>query len=291
MIKIAFSILLAFSLSTADAGSKRKKKTTATSNSVLLSSLGSNSNSCTWTPPRRSPNENPMSYSLTLQQTGIDGNDNPMYESCADAKRRKQTEWMNQNFPKKPYPVLSDQLNPKPYPLFSKEKLKWDPPVGEIAPTVVTKDGIKYGKWQSVSQSPHNCQVHNGEITCKSCSTTTEPFVSSIPCKQDSDCVFVKSNCCTGKCRPHAIHKSQLAEYNSQLKRTCFEAGYFAFGATSKTTGIPTMGCACATNPGVKYTARCTTPPQGIGTFCITTGGGGVAGSGTIGGSGSGTVR
>ena len=58
---------------------------------------------------------------------------------------------------------------------------------------------------------------------CESCSETYEPFVEHKNCKTSNDCALVKADCCSGPCRPLAIHKAQVGKYNARLKEECYE--------------------------------------------------------------------
>ncbi|MDE0518847.1 MAG: hypothetical protein OXH36_04760, partial [Bdellovibrionales bacterium] len=83
---------------------------------------------------------------------------------------------------------------------------------------------------------------------CESCSETYEPFVEHKNCKTSNDCALVKADCCSGPCRPLAIHKAQVGKYNARLKEECY--GHYQppkpvplpIGVTPKPSNCPDRG-------------------------------------------------
>ena len=185
-----------------------------------LSASGSTSN-CTWTPPRLNPTDTNPTYKITLRQIG-ENRGGPIYESCTNAQRRKQKEWLAQNIykpkPIEPKPIVSISQYPtscKGTPnrtvctsCIEKSLLAT---IGSFTDLLTHTDGsIGTVTEQQVIGQSQQCQIKNNKRTCTFCTTwikKPKPTVSislyPTSCKGTSNRTVCKS--CIEKSLPATI--------------------------------------------------------------------------------------
>lgn len=190
MIRITLVLLLSFSMFASEAGRKRKKKPKPASHPPVVS-LSGGSSACTYTPPRLNPGENPVTYTLTLRQIGSNQG-GPIYESCAEAQRRKQKEWLAQNF--KPKPIIDVLHHPTACKLTPNGRV-CNSCVDKIVPVTLgsfqdllthTDGSTGTITGQQIIGQSQACKVKNNKRVCTFCTKWNEKPITPVEITQSS---------------------------------------------------------------------------------------------------------
>jgi hypothetical protein len=289
MIKMTLILFLSFSMFASEAGRKRKKKPKPVSQQTLgsFSSMltgGGGSSACTWTPPRLNPGENPITYTLPLRLIG-QNQSGPIYESCAEAQRRKQKEWLARNFlPSKPKPRVAIGQGPTSCSRSSKStktvcesciEKSIPAALGSFTDLLTHTDGSTgtITEQQIIGQS-QACQIKNNKKVCTFCTRWEDKEVEAqayLPhaCTNNSDCTLVYTTCCgcdLGEKALAAVHVNDKNNYYKNLQdrlscnANCHDRN-FASSAECRRTAVCINGACLAA--------------EGVVGGCSTSGGGG----------------